>query len=104
MKPQYDMIKYSSHYCKIDVHVLKEGWRKFRNLILDKYQLDTFQARAASAWGAEDARALVDRLFTPLRAQRVLLDACFSAIGRRRALFVVLYDHRCARGMRGITE
>ena len=47
-------------------------------------------ARAASAWGAEDVRALVDRLFTPLRAQRVLLDACFSAIGRRRALFVVL--------------
>ena len=37
-------------------------------------------ARAASAWGAEDARALVDRLFTPLRAQRVLLDAWFSAI------------------------
>ena len=25
---------------------------------------------------------LVDRLFTPLRAQRVLLDAWFSAIGR----------------------
>ena len=42
VKPQYDMIKYSSHYCKIDVQVLKDGWRKFRDLILDKYQLDTF--------------------------------------------------------------
>ena len=36
------MIKYSSYYCKIDVQVLKDGWRKFRDLILDKYQLDTF--------------------------------------------------------------
>lgn len=42
VKPQYDMIKYSSYYCKIDVQVLKDGWRKFRDLILDKYQLDTF--------------------------------------------------------------
>ena len=42
VKPQYDMIKYSSYYCKIDVQVLKDGWRKFRDLILDKYQLDIF--------------------------------------------------------------
>jgi hypothetical protein len=40
--PQYNMINYSSHYCELDVKVLKEGWRVFRNLILDKYQLDTF--------------------------------------------------------------
>ena len=37
-RPQYNMIKYSSYYCKIDVQVLKDGWRKFRDLILDKYQ------------------------------------------------------------------
>lgn len=42
VKPQFNMIKYSSYYCKIDVQVLKDGWRKFRDLILDKYQLDTF--------------------------------------------------------------
>jgi hypothetical protein len=41
--------------------------------------------------GSRGCARLVDRLFTPLRAQRVLLDACFSAIGRRRALFVVCY-------------
>jgi len=39
---KYDMIKYSSHYCKVDVQVLKDGWRKFRDLILKKYKLDTF--------------------------------------------------------------
>lgn len=42
VRPQYDMIKYSSYYCKVDVMVLKEGWRTFRNLILEKFQLDTF--------------------------------------------------------------
>jgi hypothetical protein len=36
----FDMIKYSEHYCEIDVQVLQTGYMIFRGALLDKYGLD----------------------------------------------------------------
>lgn len=37
-----DMIRYASRYCEMDVHVLKEGWKVFRNSLLQEYNMDAF--------------------------------------------------------------
>ena len=48
----YDMIKYSEIYCRADVHVLKEGWRVFRDYLLkSELSVDTFAYPTISSLG-----------------------------------------------------
>ena len=39
---KFDMIKYSSIYCKADVNVMKKGWRIFRQSFIDFADIDCF--------------------------------------------------------------
>ena len=38
----WDMIKYASIYCKMDVVVLKKGFKVFRNAVLEKFNMDCY--------------------------------------------------------------
>ena len=39
---QFDMITYATYYCNQDVRILKEGFEKFRTLLLNEFNLDTY--------------------------------------------------------------
>ena len=39
---QFDMITYAQFYCEQDVKILKEGFEKFRTLLLNQFNLDTY--------------------------------------------------------------
>lgn len=48
---RFDMLKYSSIYCKADVNVMKKGWRLFRKAFLDFADIDCFSYPTISSLG-----------------------------------------------------
>ena len=48
---KFDMIKYSSIYCKADVNVMKNGWKIFRQSFLDFAAIDCFSYPTISSMG-----------------------------------------------------
>ena len=48
---KFDMIKYSTIYCKADVNVMKKGWRIFRQSFLDFADIDCFSYPTISSMG-----------------------------------------------------
>lgn len=48
---KFDMIKYSSIYCKADVNVMIEGWKIFRQSFLDFADIDCFSYPTISSMG-----------------------------------------------------
>ena len=39
---RHDLMKYAQHYCALDVQVLADGWNVFRDMVLEKFSLDTW--------------------------------------------------------------
>ena len=53
---RFDMVRYAAIYCRTDVRVLKDGWRVFRDALLNEYSMDVFSYPTIAS--------LADALFT----------------------------------------
>lgn len=50
---EFDMLKYSRIYCEADVKVLKDGWRVFRDGLLQVFDIDCFHYPTIASLGNE---------------------------------------------------
>ena len=50
---EFDMLKYSRIYCEADVKVMKNGWRVFRDGLLDVFDIDCFHYPTIASLGNE---------------------------------------------------